>query len=49
VPFQHCQAMRNVDEDTDTEVRNFKKCLIQMAAKQGKEVGMMRDCSLIVP
>ena len=38
VPMQHCKAIRMADETAATEIRNFKKCLIQMFAKQGKEV-----------
>jgi hypothetical protein len=38
VPMQHCKATRMADETALTEIRNFKKCLIQMFAKQGKEV-----------
>ncbi|KAL2629865.1 hypothetical protein R1flu_014551 [Riccia fluitans] len=38
VPMQHEGATRNVDESVWQELRNFKKCLVQMFAKQGKEV-----------
>ncbi|KAG6556722.1 hypothetical protein Mapa_001665 [Marchantia paleacea] len=38
VPMQHEGATRNVDESVWQELRNFKKCLAQMFAKQGKEV-----------
>ncbi|KAI9088608.1 hypothetical protein K1719_029722 [Acacia pycnantha] len=38
LPIQHESATRSVDEDVWIEVRNFKKCLIMMFAKQGKEL-----------
>ena len=36
--WQHESATRTVDDNVWTEIRNFKKCLIMMFAKQEKEV-----------
>lgn len=36
-PIAHCDSSRNVDEGTWEEMRNFKKCLVLMFAKQGEE------------
>jgi len=41
VPIQHCKAIRNCDETADQDIRNFKKCLIQMFRKQGREMIFM--------
>ncbi|KAL2324205.1 hypothetical protein Fmac_023263 [Flemingia macrophylla] len=38
LPIQHESATRSVDDNVWTEIRNFKKCLIMMFAKQEKEV-----------
>ncbi|XP_074308256.1 uncharacterized protein LOC141643121 [Silene latifolia] len=38
VTTQHELATRMVDDNVWDEIRNFKKCLIMMFAKQGKEV-----------
>ncbi|CAM6087896.1 unnamed protein product [Calypogeia fissa] len=38
VPMQHDGGTRNVDENVWQEVRNFKKCLVQMFGDQGKGV-----------
>ncbi|XP_028790953.1 CWF19-like protein 2 [Neltuma alba] len=38
LPIQHESATRTVDDTVWTEIRNFKKCLIMMFAKQEKEV-----------
>ncbi|MCL7028962.1 hypothetical protein MKW94_008652 [Papaver nudicaule] len=38
LPMQHEAATRNIDDDVWDEIRNFKKCLIMMFAKQDKEV-----------
>ncbi|RDX63717.1 CWF19-like protein 2, partial [Mucuna pruriens] len=38
LPIQHEAATRTVDDNVWTEIRNFKKCLIMMFAKQEKEV-----------
>ncbi|KAL9231361.1 hypothetical protein vseg_006598 [Gypsophila vaccaria] len=38
VTLQHELATRMVDDNVWEEIRNFKKCLIMMFAKQGKEV-----------
>lgn len=38
LPMQHEASTRNVDNDVWEEIRNFKKCLIMMFAKQEKEV-----------
>ncbi|KAG5074890.1 hypothetical protein JHK84_056121 [Glycine max] len=38
LPIQHESATRTVDDNVWTEIRNFKKCLIMMFAKQEKEV-----------
>ncbi|KAF9596573.1 hypothetical protein IFM89_012304 [Coptis chinensis] len=38
LPMQHESATRNVDNNVWDEIRNFKKCLIMMFAKQEKEV-----------
>ncbi|KAF8401823.1 hypothetical protein HHK36_012769 [Tetracentron sinense] len=38
LPMQHESATRTVDNNVWDEIRNFKKCLIQMFAKQGKDV-----------
>jgi hypothetical protein len=38
VPADHVASTRQVDEQVWTELRNFKKCLIQMFMKQGQEV-----------
>ncbi|KAF2296941.1 hypothetical protein GH714_013417 [Hevea brasiliensis] len=37
-PFQHESATRSVDNYVWEEIRNFKKCLIMMFAKQGKDL-----------
>ncbi|WIA29191.1 hypothetical protein OEZ86_011702 [Tetradesmus obliquus] len=37
-PAEHVASIRQVDEATWTEVRNFQKCLIRMFMEQGKEV-----------
>ena len=36
-PAEHASSTRAVDEAAWAEVRNFKKCLIQMWMKEGKE------------
>eukprot|EP00250_Pteridium_aquilinum_P011959 c20417_g1_i1 orf=100-2475(+) len=41
VPTQHESSSRNVDEDVWEELRNYKKCLLQMFAKQDKDVLFM--------
>lgn len=38
LPMQHVPSTRAVDDDVWQEIRNFKKCLIMMFAKQEKEV-----------
>lgn len=38
VPAEHTPSTRQVDEQVWSELRNFKKCLIQMFMKQGQEV-----------
>ncbi|PSC69918.1 CWF19 2 [Micractinium conductrix] len=38
VPAEHVASTRQVDEQIWTEIRNFKKCLIQMFMKQGQDV-----------
>ncbi|XP_050218502.1 uncharacterized protein LOC126669162 [Mercurialis annua] len=38
LPMQHDSATRNVDNNIWEEIRNFKKCLIMMFAKQEKDV-----------
>ncbi|PIA31458.1 hypothetical protein AQUCO_04900036v1 [Aquilegia coerulea] len=38
LPMQHEAATRNIDDNVWDEIRNFKKCLIMMFAKQEKEV-----------
>ncbi|KAL8121858.1 uncharacterized protein LOC141659307 [Apium graveolens] len=38
LPMQHESSTRNVDNNVWDEIRNFKKCLIMMFAKQEKEV-----------
>ncbi|KAK9823428.1 hypothetical protein WJX72_002672 [[Myrmecia] bisecta] len=38
VPSEHVASSRLVDEHVWTEMRNFKKCLLQMFMAQGKEV-----------
>ncbi|CAI0543354.1 unnamed protein product [Linum tenue] len=38
LPLQHEAATRNVEDSVWEEIRNFKKCLIRMFAKQDKEV-----------
>ncbi|KAL1219139.1 Zinc finger CCCH domain-containing protein 59 [Cardamine amara subsp. amara] len=37
LPMQHEAASRSVDDNVWEEIRNFKKCLIMMYAKEGKE------------
>lgn len=37
VPAEHVCSTREVDENTWTEIRNFKKCLLSMFAAQGME------------
>ncbi|XWS53860.1 hypothetical protein CRYUN_Cryun10bG0036500 [Craigia yunnanensis] len=37
-PMQHESATRTIDNNVWDEIRNFKKCLIMMFAKQDKEV-----------
>ncbi|KAI5067605.1 hypothetical protein GOP47_0018133 [Adiantum capillus-veneris] len=41
VPMQHEGSSRNMDEDVWEELRNYKKCLLQMFVKQGKDVLFM--------
>lgn len=36
-PIPHIDSSRNCDEQAWEEIRNFKKCLVLMFAKQGKE------------
>ncbi|XVF20479.1 hypothetical protein REPUB_Repub12eG0003800 [Reevesia pubescens] len=38
LPMQHEAATRTIDNNVWDEIRNFKKCLIMMFAKQDKEV-----------
>ncbi|KAK9070780.1 hypothetical protein SSX86_011182 [Deinandra increscens subsp. villosa] len=38
LPMQHDLATRSVDDNVWDEIRNFKKCVLMMFAKQGKEV-----------
>ncbi|KAJ3673337.1 hypothetical protein LUZ60_006711 [Juncus effusus] len=38
LPLQHEAATRNIDNNVWEEIRNFKKCLIQMFAKEEKDV-----------
>ncbi|GMH18850.1 hypothetical protein Nepgr_020691 [Nepenthes gracilis] len=38
LPLQHESATRTVDDNVWEEIRNFKKCLIMMFAKQEKEM-----------
>ncbi|KAJ9167336.1 hypothetical protein P3X46_021999 [Hevea brasiliensis] len=38
LPMQHESATRSVDNYVWEEIRNFKKCLIMMFAKQGKDL-----------
>ncbi|CAH8330385.1 unnamed protein product [Eruca vesicaria subsp. sativa] len=38
LPMQHEAASRSVDDNVWDEIRNFKKCLIMMFAKEGKDV-----------
>ncbi|XP_058105568.1 uncharacterized protein LOC131249019 isoform X2 [Magnolia sinica] len=38
LPMQHESATRTVDNDVWDEIRNFKKCLLMMFAKQDKDV-----------
>ncbi|XP_076905515.1 uncharacterized protein LOC143561275 isoform X1 [Bidens hawaiensis] len=38
LPMQHELATRSVDDNVWDEIRNFKKCLLMMFAKQEKEV-----------
>ncbi|KAI3929799.1 hypothetical protein MKX01_025967 [Papaver californicum] len=38
LPMQHEAATRNIDNNVWDEIRNFKKCLIMMFAKQDKDV-----------
>ncbi|XP_078159858.1 cwfJ-like family protein isoform X2 [Carex rostrata] len=38
LPLQHEAATRNVDNNIWEEIRNFKKCLVRMFAKQEKDV-----------
>lgn len=38
VPAEHVPSARQLDEQAWNEMRNFKKCLIQMFMKQGQEV-----------
>ncbi|KAK1434613.1 hypothetical protein QVD17_00361 [Tagetes erecta] len=38
LPMQHDLATRSVDDNVWDEIRNFKKCLLMMFAKQEKEV-----------
>ncbi|XP_042486715.1 CWF19-like protein 2 [Macadamia integrifolia] len=38
LPMLHESATRNIDNNVWEEIRNFKKCLIMMFAKQGKDV-----------
>ncbi|GBG86214.1 hypothetical protein CBR_g41119 [Chara braunii] len=41
VTMEHQGSMRNVDDDVWEEVRNFKKCLVRMHAKEEREVLFM--------
>ncbi|KAJ4753476.1 CWF19-like protein 2 [Rhynchospora pubera] len=38
LPLQHEAAARNIDNNVWEEIRNFKKCLLRMFAKQEKDV-----------
>lgn len=38
VPAEHVASTRSTDESTWTEIRNFKKCLLQMFTAQGMDV-----------
>ncbi|CAN8244744.1 unnamed protein product [Cochlearia groenlandica] len=38
LPMQHEAASRSVDDNVWDEIRNFKKCLIMMFGKEGKDV-----------
>lgn len=38
LPSQHESATRTIDNNVWDEIRNFKKCLIMMFAKQDKEL-----------
>lgn len=38
MPSQHESATRTIDNNVWDEIRNFKKCLIMMFAKQDKEL-----------
>ncbi|KAH7296367.1 hypothetical protein KP509_26G021200 [Ceratopteris richardii] len=41
IPMQHEGASRNVDEDVWEEMRNYKKCLLQMFSKRNRDVIFM--------
>jgi hypothetical protein len=38
IPAEHIASTRSTDESTWTEIRNFKKCLLQMFTSQGMDV-----------
>jgi hypothetical protein len=38
IPAEHIASTRSTDESTWTEIRNFKKCLLQMFTAQGMDV-----------
>lgn len=38
VPLQHHLSLLEADDDTWDEMKNFQKCLVQMAAEQGRAV-----------
>lgn len=44
VPIQHVASSLECDEDTMTEVSNFKKCLIRMFEEEGKRPVFIETC-----
>ena len=44
VPMSHQPSSLELDEDTLTEIRNFKKCLIRMFEEQGRRPIFLETC-----
>ncbi|KAJ9167330.1 hypothetical protein P3X46_021993 [Hevea brasiliensis] len=49
LPMQHESATRSVDNYVREEIRNFKKCLIMMFAKQGKDLVFLETVMGLAP
>ena len=49
VPMEHVASCRMADEAVWTEMRNFKKCLVQMYAEQARPRGNARARAPLAP